>query len=265
MKNAVRGPAVPSLPSGFPTGRFRFAHSFATWLAQRLDPAPAAALNLVRTFGSDAVRSAGPSLPHVVGLKLLSPAICGFARTVILFSAFSCAGWLYETIDNVFAFGGVYLRAQLMLPWCPIYGIGGLLIVALMEPLRRKLQNRASLLVQVAVVAMGIYLLTGAVELAGSYISEWAMGYVPWDYSHAWGNFQGRIAPAYTLRFVVLGLVALYALHPAISRFTVEKPVAARRLAAMLVVAFVGDFGLQIAGVWDVVKDSLTVFGIKHW
>lgn len=63
------------------------------------------------------------------------------------------------------------------------------------------------------------------------------MGYVPWDYSHAWGNFQGRIAPAYTLRFVVLGLIALYALYPAVGRFASTRPVTAQRLALALVVA----------------------------
>lgn len=76
---------------------------------------------------------------------------------VILFALFSCAGWIYETVDNVFSFGGLYLRASLMLPWCPIYGIGGLVIVAVLKPVRRRLASRVSLAVQVAAIVVGIY------------------------------------------------------------------------------------------------------------
>lgn len=187
------------------------------------------------------------------------------SRAIILFALFSCAGWLYETIENVFTFGGVYLRAQLMLPWCPIYGIGGLLIVAALEPLRKRLAGRVPTFLQVVVVAIGIYVLASAVELAGSYICEWTMGYVPWDYSHAWGNFQGRIAPVYSMRFVVLGLIALYVLFPVVSRFVEAKPRVARITATVLLVALIGDYALEFAGVWDGVKDGLTVFGINHW
>ena len=160
---------------------------------------------------------------------------------------------------------GYDLRAQLMLPWCPIYGIGGLLIVAALEPLRRKLAGRIPLFLQVAAIAIGIYVVATVVELAGSYVCEWIMGYVPWDYSHAWGNFQGRIAPIYSMRFVVLGLIALYVLYPAITRLVAAKPHAARIVAVILLAALIGDYALEFAGVWVGVKDGLTIFGINHW
>ena len=184
---------------------------------------------------------------------------------VLLFAAFSFAGWLYETIDNVFAFGGLYLRAQLMLPWCPIYGIGGLIIVSAMEPVRRCLGGRVPLVLQVALLAVCIYALSAAIELAGSYVCEAMMGYVPWDYTHSWGHFQGRIAPAYTARFVVLGLVALYMVLPAITRFSAKHPKTANRIAVILIALFIGDYALQSAGIWDGVKESLTIFGVQHW
>ena len=184
---------------------------------------------------------------------------------VILFALFSCAGWIYETVENVFSFGGFYLRASLMLPWCPIYGSGGLVIVAVIEPVRRRMAGRASPVVQFVAVVAGIYVLTAAVELAGSFACEAAMGYVPWDYSDAWLNFQGRIAPAYTLRFVVLGLVALYVLYPVVSKWAEhhsrEATVAALAIAAL----FICDCALESAGAWAVVKDALKHIGINHW
>lgn len=184
---------------------------------------------------------------------------------VILFALFSCAGWIYETVENVFSFGGVYLRASLMLPWCPIYGIGGLVIVVALEPVRRRIAGRVPLAVQVVVIAVGIYVLTTAVELAGSYACEAAMGYVPWDYSDAWLNFQGRIAPAYTLRFVILGLVALYGLYPLVARWARRHSRRAIVAAVAVVVLFALDNALEAMGTWAQIKDALLQYGVNHW
>lgn len=184
---------------------------------------------------------------------------------VILFCLFSCAGWVYETVENVFSFGGLYLRASLMLPWCPIYGIGGLVIVAVLEPVRRRLASRVSPVVQVVAIIAGVYLLTSAVELVGSYACEALMGYVPWDYSDAWLNFQGRIAPMYTLRFVLLGVVALYVLYPAVDGWAKRHPQGALVAACAIVALLICDYALESAGVWATAKDSLRRFGINHW
>ena len=184
---------------------------------------------------------------------------------VILFALFSCAGWIYETVENLFSFGGLYLRASLMLPWCPIYGIGGLVIVTVLEPVRRRLADRVSPVVQVVAISVGIFLLTAAVELIGSYVCEAAMGYVPWDYSEAWLNFQGRIAPMYTLRFVLLGLVALYVLYPKVNTWAKRHPQKAMAAACAIVVLLVCDHALESAGVWSTAKDALRPYGVNHW
>ncbi len=184
---------------------------------------------------------------------------------MILFALFACAGWIYETVENVFTFGGVYLRASLMLPWCPIYGIGGLVIVIVLEPLRRRLADRVPVVVQVFIMIVGIYLLTTAVELGGSYACEALMGYVPWDYSTTPLNFQGRIAPMYTARFVVLGLIALYGLYPLVSRWACAHQHTGLAVALVLAGLFIVDNILQTLGVWAPVKDALLPYGIRHW
>ena len=91
------------------------------------------------------------------------------------------------------------------------------------------------------------------------------MGYVPWDYSDAWLNFQGRIAPAYTARFLVLGLIALYGLYPAVSKWSECHPRGDVIAAAVVVVLLVLDFAIESAGVWVTVKDALVPLGINHW
>lgn len=187
------------------------------------------------------------------------------SRFVILFAVFSFAGWLYETIENVLSFGGLYLRSALMLPWCPIYGIGGIIIVVIMTPLLNRLGKRMPKPALILVTIVALYVLTAAIELAGSYVCEAITGVVPWDYSHAWANFDGRIAPAYTVRFVVLGLIALFVVDPLVKRFVQTKPRAARIVAAVIVVLFVFDVAFECMGYWGAVKDSLVPYGVHHW
>ena len=204
-------------------------------------------------------------------LSVSQPLLAGCPRhiimsvAVILFAVFSFGGWVYETVDNIFRYGCVYLRASLFLPWCPIYGIGGLIIIAVLDPARRWLATHVPLAVQVLLIAVGIYLLTAAVELAGSYVCEALMGFVPWDYSEAWMNFQGRIAPAYTMKFVALGLLALYVLYPCISKWAKANRRGAVILACVLATLFVLDCILEALGIWAPVKDALLPYGINHW
>ena len=184
---------------------------------------------------------------------------------VILFAVCSFAGWVYETLENVVTFGGIYLRASFMLPWCPIYGIGGLIILGAMEPLRKRLEKRFPKVAEVLLVSVGIFVLTALVELAGSYVCERIMGYVPWDYSGVPFNFDGRIAPRYTLRFVAMGLLALYGVYPFVTSWAQRNGRSARVCAVVLVALFVLDGALEALGVWQRAKDALVPLGINHW
>ena len=173
------------------------------------------------------------------------------ATTFILFMLFSCVGWFYEILNDLVVQGGFHPRATFAGPWCPIYGIGGLLIVWCFTPASRWLGARMPKLAEVLVVAVGIFLLVSAVELVASYACEALMGFMPWDYSSSWGNFQGRVAPEFTMRFVVGGLVFLYLLAPAVKAWGARHRGAALRLAGVLLALFALDGILELAGVWN--------------
>ena len=147
--------------------------------------------------------------------------------------------------------GGFQPRASFAGPWCPIYGIGGLLIVWCFAPASRWLGARMPKPLEVLAVAVGVFLLVSAVELVASYACEALMGFMPWDYSSSWGNFQGRVAPAFTMRFVVGGLVFLYLLAPAVEGWASGRRAAALRLAGVLLALFALDGALELAGVWN--------------
>ena len=173
------------------------------------------------------------------------------ATAFILFMLFSCVGWCYEILNDLVVQGGFHPRASFAGPWCPIYGIGGLLIVWCFTSASRRLGAHMPKALEVLVVAVGVFLLVSAVELAASYACEALLGFMPWDYSSSWGNFQGRVAPEFTMRFVVGGLVFLYLLAPAVQSWAAGHRAAALRLAGLLLVLFALDGALELAGVWN--------------
>lgn len=175
-------------------------------------------------------------------------AICNL---FIQFMAFSAVGWAYEIINDLICRHGLFPRASLAGPWCPIYGIGGLLIVLCLNKIPKTSRHGLAKLLEVVGAAVGICLLVTVVELLGSYVCEWMMGFMPWDYFDYWGNFEGRIAPAFTIRFVIGGLVFLYALDPLITRRCSKHPKGAKVLAAALLVLFALDNALESMGVWS--------------
>lgn len=173
------------------------------------------------------------------------------ANLFLQFMAFSAVGWVYEIVHDMIFRHGFFPRAALAGPWCPIYGIGGLLIVLCLSRIPSPQRRGLGKLREILVAALGICVLVTVVELAGSYVCEWIMGYMPWDYSDCWGNFEGRIAPEFTIRFIIGGLVFLYALDPAITRWCIRFQKKAKALALVLLVLFVGDNALESAGVWS--------------
>ena len=173
------------------------------------------------------------------------------ARLFILFMLFSCIGWCYEIVNDFIVQGGFHPRATLAGPWCPIYGIGGLLIVFCFKPVAARIAGRWPKVLEVLVIAVGIFLLVSLVELVASYACEALLGFMPWDYSTSWGNFQGRVAPEFTMRFVIGGLVFLYFLEPWITHWCESSPHAALRLACVLAALFALDAALELAGVWQ--------------
>lgn len=194
--------------------------------------------------------------------KLKKDPLYVVAFVFVLFMAFSFVGWAYEMLNDAIVRGGWHWRSSLAGPWCPIYGIGGLLIVACFKKVS-KLDGLSvpKKILRVILIAIGIYLLVTAVELAGSYIIEATMGYMPWDYSTSWGNFEGRIAPEFTIRFVIGGLVFLYLVEPVISRWGESHRSALIGIAGVLAALFVVDNALEAAGVWaDVIPRDAEVF-----
>lgn len=105
-------------------------------------------------------------------------------------------------------------KCFLLLPLCPMYGLGAVMILLLPTAV----QSRPGLLMPLGAIA------ASAAEYGTGLFYEKAAGVKFWDYSHLPGNLGGRVCLLYSGFWGVLALALVYLLHPAIARLTQAIP-----------------------------------------
>ena len=105
---------------------------------------------------------------------------------------------------------GFVNRGFLYGPCLPVYGIGGLLIVLVTKPFRK----------HPLLCFTAICLFTTGMELIASYLMEWYLGLVLWDYRNTgYGpTFQGRIALRSSIQFGLIGMAVVYVVRPLLEK-----------------------------------------------
>lgn len=135
-------------------------------------------------------------------------------RWLWYFVLYSFAGFLLEVaFARVSGHPKRDRKCFLLLPLCPVYGLGACLIVWL-APL-----GKGPLWVALA----GGLAATGAELLMGLFY-RFALGVEFWDYRHIPGSIWGLVCPQFSLCWAALALVLVYGLHPAVSRLASAIP-----------------------------------------
>jgi uncharacterized membrane protein len=124
----------------------------------------------------------------------------------LLFTAYSFLGWLCESIFCSIPAGKWINRGFLNGPFCPIYGVGGILVATLLSPFAHDL-----FLLYFAGV-----MITTALEYVTGFALEKIFHTKYWDYSEHRFNFQGRICLDNSLLFGVMCVVGMKLIHPAL-------------------------------------------------
>ena len=150
-----------------------------------------------------------------------------------LFLAFSTAGWLWEVGLHLLLDGELVNRGTMLGPWLPIYGVGGLLSVLLLERFAAK---------RMLVFALGALLSTSIEFAAGKYLLA-VYGLRWWDYSGYLLNIDGLISLPTALVFGLGCCAAVYLVAPLLLEGFRRMPREAFGLLCTLLVAlFVLDF-----------------------
>ncbi len=124
---------------------------------------------------------------------------------VLLFFIFSAIGWVWEVSLHLVTDGEFVNRGVLHGPWLPIYGGGGVLILMLLNRLRKR----------PVLEFIGIVVLCGCVEYTTSFVLEILHnGERWWDYSGYFLNMNGRICAEGLLVFGIGGIAIVYMLAP---------------------------------------------------
>lgn len=120
------------------------------------------------------------------------------SEIIVLFFTYSVIGWLWETFYCSLKDHHYDYRGFLFGPYCPVYGFAVTTILICTY----RFQDNIILLFLVGIVVATIF------EYVASLFLEKVFHMVLWDYSHLWGNIQGRVAPVISL-FWGFGVVLL--------------------------------------------------------
>ena len=136
-------------------------------------------------------------------------------------------------------------KCLLLLPLCPVYGLGACLIL-LAAPLVRS---------PLWVLAAGGLAATAA-ELAFGLFYRFGLGVEFWNYTGLRGSVGGLICPAFSLCWGVLALVLVYLVHPALVPLVVRIPagIAPPSLILLLTDALVSSVALRRTGGTEVLR-----------
>ena len=159
------------------------------------------------------------------------------ASLFLLFSVYGTLGWIIEVIFCSIAEKHYVNRGFLFGPFCPIYGLGGLLVVFILSPFR---ENYLLLFLASA-------LATGLLEYATSYVLEKVFSASWWDYSKIKFNINGRVCPQSMIAFGALSVFTIRFLHPLIVRtISLVDSGAQENLALIIFVILAADFLLTL-------------------
>lgn len=152
-------------------------------------------------------------------------------RYFIWFMLYSCAGWIYESIVCSIDEKKLINRGFLNGPYCPIYGAGALLDIALLGHIEN-----------VAVLFFAGLLLTGVLEYFTSWLLEKLFHAQWWDYSEWKFNINGRVCLAGAVVFGFMSVVVIKIVHPFVEAKTAEfSDTAVVAAAVCLAVVIIAD------------------------
>lgn len=172
-----------------------------------------------------------------------------FKQFFSLFIIYSFIGWFMEVIWTLITDRKLVNRGFLIGPYCPIYGVGCLLLIVLLD----KFKDNLFFLFFMSIVVCSI------LEYSTSYIMEKLFKARWWDYSNRKFNLNGRICAETMLPFGILGVIVVYYVNPFLSNLVSINDIVFYIVLFLFVVDLCVSFGIieNMKGtITSVTKDS---------
>ncbi len=158
---------------------------------------------------------------------------------------YSFVGWCYESSLWTLKERHFVNRGFLKGPYCPIYGLGALLLLAFLG----RFHNPFTLF-------FGGMLITCSLEYAASYFLEEIFHRRWWDYSVLKYHLNGRISLLGAVAFGLFSVLLISFIHPAVSTGMTTDSFKFEFLLIFATLGFLFDLGYSVAKYMDL-KDKV--------
>ena len=151
---------------------------------------------------------------------------------IMMFFIFCFMGWFWEVIFHFIEKGEFVNRGVMHGPWLPIYGSGCVMILVLLNKLRKN----------PIIEFISAVVLCGIVEYFTSVFLEYQYGKLWWDYSGYFLNINGRVCAEGLLVFGIGGIIVVYIVAPLLDNLLRKIPLKISiTICVVLVLAFTAD------------------------
>ena len=135
-----------------------------------------------------------------------------FIELLTYFIIYSFLGWVMESIVRTISEKKLINTGFLHGPFCPIYGIGAIILFAFLD----KFENNLILLFFVAIIVLTIW------EYIVGWMLEKLFDTKYWDYSKQKFNIQGRVCLTNSICWGILGVFLVKYIHPFIKNIVLK-------------------------------------------
>ena len=152
---------------------------------------------------------------------------------ILMFFIFSMIGWIWEVFYHMICDGNFVNRGTMFGPWLPIYGVGGVIILIVLKPLRKR-----PILFFISAMS-----LCGIIEYFTGWYLETFKGAKWWDYTGYFLNINGRVCLEGLIVFGLGGSVVTYFIGPLLNELLDKlKPKIRIFICVILLVLYGIDF-----------------------
>ncbi len=164
---------------------------------------------------------------------------------IILFFIYSFLGFLIEVIVTLACTNKLVNRGFLIGPYCPIYGVGAILVTLLLTHYIDR--------------PLGLFILCificAIIEYFTSYILEKIFNTRWWDYSNKKLNINGRICVENLIPFGIGCLIVIYILNPFFTNLLLQIPLTIKKIISIVtLIIFVIDIIISFKIIWKFKK-----------
>lgn len=153
-------------------------------------------------------------------------------KYVLYFFIYAVLGWCVEVIHAALKRGRFENRGFLNGCWCPIYGVGVVLVLLCLTPIN----------INVFVLFLVSMVLTSILEFVVGFVLEKLFKTKWWDYSKEHFNIKGYVCVKYSILWGLACVLVVDLVHPMIAHLIHITPALAQYIiCGVLTVAFVVD------------------------